>query len=88
MMRKIQIVSADLNTKKMLLEDRLEKLLNDPKLSLEDSTDEMVDVLKEIGVINMSMSTWEGYVKEITKENDKGVGSEPETQESLQKTER
>jgi hypothetical protein len=72
MTRKIQFIGASLNMDKVMLEDKLERLINKQE-PIGDTVDEIKETIEKIGTLNVTMGTWEQYVKEITQ-----AGQEPE----------
>jgi chaperonin cofactor prefoldin len=70
MERKIIMVANKLNTRKLELEDQLEKLINSNS-PIGETTDEIVKVLKEIALIDSSGQVWETYLSSITDNPNK-----------------
>lgn len=61
----IRLVSNKLSNEKILLENKLEKLMNGGG-DLGVTSDEIIDVLKEIASLDSTGMVWESYLPSIT----------------------
>lgn len=68
MNRKILIISNELNNTQMILEDKLEKLINSEE-PIEKIKDDIIDTLKEINKNNGVMIVWNNLIVEINNKN-------------------
>lgn len=67
-LRIMHLVSNGLNDEKIMLEDRLENLMNSER-PVGELKDEIIGVMKEIALIDSTGGVWEAYLTSINNSN-------------------
>jgi hypothetical protein len=66
-MRLFKIISNDLSLESQKLEEELERTVNTDS-EINDKVDQITRLLKELAIINLSKTIWNGYAASSTKE--------------------